>query len=172
MNSTDKIINTNQQLQQQQQNPNLQTADGKTLPIPKDSSQVVDVADTSTSLTFQSGNLNQVMTMPSTLSQKLTILTKTFLPLMEKAMIDLLGQSDYYQREECTAQVNMQDNGFLVTGKVVYGVQMFIGVDVEEQAIRKDSVFIYNTISVIPNFNITHCVVDVGEGKVTVEFYY
>jgi hypothetical protein len=121
-------------------------------------------------IVFKQGNLNQLSSIPQAITQKVTLVTNTLIPLVEKALIELLGASSMYERTSATTSTSLENNTAQISGTLVYTVTMWIGLEVEYDAIAHDSQYVMNTLAVLQEVKITKCEIDVTEGTLTVSF--
>jgi len=126
-------------------------------------------AEGSASIKFEQGNYNQLQDSVRALVKKPGIISRTFLPLVEKALIELLGTSSSYKRS------NFEFNISLVNGQIkyiitcIYSVDLFIGTDIEKSAVEHDQNYIIETISVVPEIKVRDVKIDTSTGLVRIQ---
>lgn len=126
-------------------------------------------AEGSTSIIFEQGNYGQLQNSVKALVRKPGIISRTFLPLVEKALIELLGTSSSYKR------TNFEFNISLINGQIqyvitcIYSVDLFIGTDIEKSAVEHDQNYIIETISVVPEIKIKDVKIDTSTGLVRIQ---
>ena len=119
-------------------------------------------------VSFKEGNYAQFQALPMTISQKVTALTKTLVPLIEVALIELTGSSSQYNRNSALITPSFDQNGnMLVNFNLVYNVPGYIGVDFEYKDLQDDSSYIYNRITPA-GIKITKCEIDTASGDITI----
>lgn len=148
------------------------------IPKPKDIAQGV-AEDTSlqttplkddgnVSISFESGNLAQLQNSIRDMIKKPGIIERTFLPLVEKALIELLGSSSSYKRTSFIFKVSLLNNIIYYNIEAIYSVDLFIGTDIEQSAVQHDENYIKDTIAVVPNMKIKEVKIDTSTGLVKV----
>ena len=126
-------------------------------------------AEGSASIKFEQGNYSQLQDSVRALVKKPGIISRTFLPLVEKALIELLGTSSSYKRS------NFEFNISLVNGQIkyiitcIYSVDLFIGTDIERSAVEHDQNYIIETISVVPEIKVKDVKIDTSTGLVRIQ---
>jgi len=118
-------------------------------------------------VSFNQGNFNQVMGYPKLVNDKVVSLTRTIVPLIEIALIELLGSNQLYQRQSGQCNLSFQNNQLLISFAFTYIVNNFIGTDIEMEAIQHDSNYILNRIRPT-HANITKCEIDTENGQVII----
>jgi hypothetical protein len=119
-------------------------------------------------VTFESGNFNQVLGYPKLVSDKITSVTQTLVPLIEVALIELLGTNQLYKRQIGQCALSFQNNNLMISFSFVYVVSNFIGTDVDMEALQHDSNYILNRIKPV-GANITKCSIDTTDGQVVIQ---
>lgn len=120
-------------------------------------------------IAFKQGNYNQIMGYPQQISDKLSVFTQTFIPLIEVSLIELLGSNQLYQRESAQCMPSFQNNQMLLSGTLIYSVNNWIGTDIDQTAIAHDSQYVYNRIKP-SGVNITKCEISTEAGTLTIMF--
>jgi hypothetical protein len=118
-------------------------------------------------VSFQNGNFNQVLGYPKIVSDKITSLTQTFVPLIEVALIELLGNNQMYQRETGECVLSFQNNQILISFNFIYVVNNFIGTDIDQAAIAHDANYVLNRIKP-SGANITKCEISTEAGTINI----
>jgi len=141
--------------------------------IPQDNAAVADGSADALGLEnievkFESGNYSQFAMLPVTIGQKVNALTKTLVPLIEVALIELTGSSTQYKRTSALITPSFDQNAnLLVNFNIVYTVPGYIGVDFEYKDLQDDSKYVYDRISPA-GIKITKCEIDTSSGEVTI----
>lgn len=118
-------------------------------------------------LIFDKGNLEQIKALPQTVSSKIEAITKTLIPLIEVALIELLGSSQGYKRLLAQIVPNFNENGVFFDFVIQYNVPGYIGTDFEYSDLQSDSNYIYDRI--LPsNIKINKCEIDTKDGNITI----
>lgn len=148
------------------------------IPQPKDIAQGV-AEDTSlqttplkddgnVNITFEQGNLSQLQSSIRDMIKKPGIIERTFLPLVEKALIELLGSSSSYRRTSFNFNISLINNTILYNIVAIYSVDLFIGTDIEQAAVQHDENYIKDTIAVVPGIKIREIKIDTSTGLVKI----
>ncbi|GEM_PF-2616084 len=119
-------------------------------------------------ITFANGNLNLIQSSLKNLIRKPGLILRTFLPLVEKALIELLGTSSSYKRDSFNFNIITSNNQIVYSIMATYSVDLFIGTDIEAAAVKHDQDYIAGTISVVPGIKIKSVKIDTSTGLVTV----
>jgi hypothetical protein len=146
--------------------------------IPQDSSGIEEGkfdelnAQGNIDISFEAGNFDKLEDLPTLISDKVELINHTFEPLIEKALIELLGSSSMYKRNEGNVQIEQNENGtFMITGNFIYQVSLWIGNDIDQEDISHDANYILNTLKPISDkIKITECAIDCGSGSLTISF--
>ena len=131
--------------------------------------QIQPLVDEGTNeITFANGNLNLIQSSLKNLIRKPGLILRTFLPLVEKALIELLGTSSSYKRDSFNFNIITSNNQIVYSIMATYSVDLFIGTDIEAAAVKHDQDYIAGTISVVPGIKIKSVKIDTATGLVTV----
>lgn len=126
----------------------------------------VDVA--TDDIVFESGNLEELQTYSSAVLDKYNYILRTFLPIVEIALIELYGDSNKYNRKALDMSFNKEtlQTEILAT----YVVKNIIGVDIDVNLIASDANYIMTRITPVlrENCKITECKIDCSNGNITV----
>ena len=154
-----------------QGNP-LQIADGTDTQVAQDSSLQFDAINPEgqASISFESGNFNQLAQMPQQIMTKIATIQKTIMPLAEVALIELLGNNKAFKGESFNAVFNMLDNTPKFECNATYSVELFIGTDIEQADIQHDAKYILDRLQAVPNVQWNRCEIDCTDGKVNLGF--
>jgi hypothetical protein len=114
------------------------------------------------------GNLNTIQGSLKTLLRKPALVTRTFLPLVEKALIELLGNSSSYIRDSFVYNITVSNNQIVYDVSMTYSVSLFIGTDIDKAAVAHDQKYIADTISVVPGIRIKNVAIDTSTGLVSI----
>lgn len=125
-----------------------------------------------TSIKFETGNFDKIQTLTIPLSKKLTLIEKTIIPIIEVALIELLGNNSLYKAKNFTATAELNTKGQAkVNVNCVYFIEKFIGTDVNKQSIMHDAKYILDRVnSLIQNIFWNKCEIDCSQGLVTIDF--
>lgn len=131
--------------------------------------QIQPLVDEGTNeITFANGNLNLIQSSLKNLIRKPGLILRTFLPLVEKALIELLGTSSSYKRDSFNFNIVTSNNQIVYSIMATYSVDLFIGTDIDAAAVKHDQDYIAGTISVVPGIKIKSVKIDTATGLVTV----
>lgn len=150
----------------------LQLADGTDTQVAQDSSLQFDAINPEgeASISFESGNFNQLTQMPQQIMTKIATIQRTIMPLAEVALIELLGNNKAFKGESFNAVFNMLDNTPKFECNATYSVELFIGTDIEQADIQHDAKYILDRLKAVPNVQWNQCSIDCTDGKVTLGF--
>lgn len=151
----------------------LELADGTDSDVALDSSLQYDAinAEGDAQISFQNGNFGQLTALPQKAGEKINTIQKTIVPLVEVALIELLGNNKAYKEMSFNSNFTVSDNNepqFEV--HMTYGVELFIGTDIAQEDIAQDAKYILDRVSVVPNVNWTKCEIDCTSGEVNIDF--
>lgn len=119
-------------------------------------------------IVFEKGNLGLLQSSLKTLLKKPGTITRTLLPLIEKALIELLGTSSAYRRTSFMYNIAVSNNQIIYNINAQYEVDLFIGTDIARDAVEKDQNYIKNTIAVVPGLRLLNVKIDTSCGLVTI----
>lgn len=150
----------------------LQLADGTDTQVAQDSSLQFDAINPEgeASISFESGNFNQLTQMPQQIMTKIATIQRTIMPLAEVALIELLGNNKAFKGESFNAVFNMLDNTPKFECNATYSVELFIGTDIEQADIQHDAKYILDRLQAVPNVQWNQCSIDCTDGKVRLGF--
>ena len=150
----------------------LMVADGTDTQVAQDSSLQFDAINPEgqASISFESGNFNQLAQMPQQIMTKIATIQKTIMPLAEVALIELLGNNKAFKGESFNAVFNMLDNTPKFECNATYSVELFIGTDIEQADIQHDAKYILDRLQAVPNVQWNTCSIDCTSGKVNLGF--
>ncbi len=153
----------------------LQLADGTDTEIKRDSNPVEQSApdevpppEGEIDIKFERGNFDQLEGSAQEYAQLLQNVEQTFVPLVEKALIELLGNNQAYRRVEFTGVPVLNGNQLKIDVDMKYHVDLMIGTDVDPQAVKHDTDYIINTIKPTPNMTIRNCQIDTQSGDISI----
>lgn len=141
--------------------------------IPQDSQAIANGSADALGLenievSFENGNYKIFESLPNVVSQKVAALCKTFIPLVEVALIELTGSSTQYKRTSALITPSFdQDSNLSVSFSLIYTVSGYIGIDFEYQDLQNDSQYIYDRIKP-SGIKITKCEIDTSNGEITI----
>jgi hypothetical protein len=154
----------------------LQLADGTDTEIQRDSTSVetndidrdVPPPEGEINIEFEKGNFTQLEGSVQDYSKLIQTVENTFVPLCEKALIELLGNSQSYRRVEFTGVPNLNGNNLKVDVDLKYHVDLMIGTDVDPQAVKHDQDYILDTIKPTPNLMVRNIKIDTQTGDISI----
>lgn len=115
---------------------------------------------------FQQSNISQIEQQYNNIADKIDIVKRTLIPLVDKAFIELIGNNKAAQKQ--VFNVTIGENGLLDV-QLVYLVQEFIVQDIQPQYVQSDETYIKNTLSVMQNVTFRTIKIDTTSGKVTIQ---
>ena len=121
---------------------------------------------------FKEGNFDFFKSTPQILQQKNDVVNRTIIPLIEKALIELLGSSNSYARKSFISAVSFNEKQPIYNIDITYFTELWIGQDVEYEYIIKDANYVLETIKVVPNVDWRKCEIDTAEGELRVAFTF
>ncbi len=129
----------------------------------------MDLKD-SIKLSYEIGNFDLLDSVQANLSSKIKTIKQTVIPLIEKGLIELLGNSSAFKRREGNVKLEMKGTSFVASVALVYFVELWVGEDVDYNFILKDATYILNQIKGIPKISISKCEIDTSVGELRVVF--
>lgn len=115
---------------------------------------------------FQQSNISQIEQQYNNIADKIDIVKRTLIPLVDKAFIELIGNNKAAQKQ--VFNVTIGENGLLDV-QLVYLVQEFIVQDIQPQYVQSDETYIRNTLSVMKNVTFRTIKIDTTSGKVAIQ---
>lgn len=115
---------------------------------------------------FQQSNISQIEQQYNNIADKIDIVKRTLIPLVDKAFIELIGNNKAAQKQ--VFNVTIGENGLLDV-QLVYLVQEFIVQDIQPQYVQSDETYIRNTLSVMQNVTFRTIKIDTTSGKVNIQ---
>lgn len=128
----------------------------------------VDQDEENYEVTFEKGNWDLFTQSAQQYSQKVTIIRQMLVPLVEKALIELLETSGAYDRTSFVSSAFFQNNDFRVVAELHYTVDLWLGEGFQPDAIAQDQGYIYQTISAVPGIQIESVKIDTSKGDVQI----
>lgn len=150
---------------------NLTLNDGTQTHIATDSTDQLGEIDQDTDnyeVKFDKGNWDLFTQSAQQYSQKVTVVRQTLVPLVEKALIELLETSGAYDRTSFVTSAVFQNNEFKIIVEMHYTVDLWLGDGFLPEAVQQDQGYIYQTISVIPGIQIESINIDTSKGDLQV----
>ena len=150
---------------------NLTLNDGTQTHIAVDSEDQVGEIDQDSDnyeVTFEKGNWDLFTQSAQQYSQKVTTIRQTLVPLVEKALIELLETSGAYDRTSFVSSAYFQNDEFRVVAEMHYTIDLWLGEGFQQDAINQDKGYIYQTISVIPGIQIDSVNIDTSKGDLQI----
>lgn len=118
-------------------------------------------------ISFENGNYNNMITLPNQIAERIKLLRQTFIPLIEVALIELLGTSQLYRRYKGDIFPSFDVNKINIDFDFEYFCSSYIGTDFEYEDLMHDSKYILDRISPA-GANITKCEIDSSNGIITI----
>lgn len=149
----------------------LTLADGTQTHIATDSEDQigdVDQDQENFEVNFEKGNWNAFTMSAQLYSSKVTLVRQTFIPMVEKALIELLENSGTYDRSSFEVSASYQDNDFKVIVELHYQVDLWLGTEFEPEWIQHDQGYIFQTLSQISNIQIDSINIDTSKGDLQI----
>lgn len=150
----------------------LELNDGTSSDIARDSSLQYNAIDTDGDaiISFKYGNFDNISQLPQNINKKILLVTKTIMPLLEAALIELLGNSKSYKGEEFNAAINFNDNNPIINVNATYKIDNWIGIDIDRNDIAQDANYILNRLKVVQGVNWNECSIDCSSGIFKLSF--
>lgn len=152
---------------------NLELADGTNENVAIDSSLQYDAINPegNAQINFMNGNYSQLAAIPQKVSTKIATIQKTIIPLVEVALIELLGNNKAYKETSFNSVYTVDTNNEpKFECQMVYTVELFIGTDIDQEDIAEDAKYILDRVSVVPGVQWTKCEIDCTSGNVNINF--
>lgn len=150
---------------------NLTLNDGTQTHVAVDSEDQVgevDQDEENYEVTFEKGNWDLFTQSAQQYSQKVTTIRQMLVPLVEKALIELLETSGAYDRTSFVSSAFFQNNDFRVVAELHYTVDLWLGEGFQPDAVAQDQGYIYQTISAVPGIQIESVKIDTSKGDVQI----
>lgn len=128
----------------------------------------VDQDEENYEVTFEKGNWDLFTQSAQQYSQKVTTIRQMLVPLVEKALIELLETSGAYDRTSFISSAFFQNNDFRVVAELHYTVDLWLGEGFQPDAVAQDQGYIYQTISAVPGIQIESVKIDTSKGDVQI----
>lgn len=117
---------------------------------------------------FGEGNFNEFSETAKEYSQSVTSVIHTLVPLCEKALIELFGNSSSYKRELFDAKTSVNNDTTSIDVNLRYKATNWIGNDIPYAAIQADKQHVINTISVVPGITVKQVNIDTNTGNLDI----
>lgn len=150
--------------------PTLQLADGTDTQIAQDTSDQTIIPNKTVKFKFEDGNFEEFDDLSKVINVKVQTIRQTILPLLEVALIELLGNDLNIKYDSFSSVFNMKNNNPIFSVDVKVSTKDWIGTDVSKEAVKKDADYIIDRLKVIPNVNWKHCIIDTKDGSLTLSF--
>lgn len=116
---------------------------------------------------FPEGNLDSwIVAIQQYLPQAIATITGKIVPLVEGALVALLGEGTAFSRESAT----VQSTGQSIQGLLQYSTAAFRVKDVAQEAVANDEAYINSTITTLPGVKFFPSKIDTEKGTVQVQF--
>lgn len=150
----------------------LTTADGTDTGIARDSALQADAIspDGEASISFESGNWNQFSNITNDLNQKITTVQKTIMPLIEVALIELLGNNKAYTGTKFNSTMSMVNEHPSISCSIEYKVENWIGTDIKQEDIMHDAKYVLDRINIVEGVQYNQCEINCTEGTLSISF--
>lgn len=117
---------------------------------------------------FEQGNYQTVVGLPKVTADKTAQLTQTFVPLVEVALVELLGSTQMYKRQLAQITPSFDQQGKIALEFVFqYVVQSWIGSDIDLEAIQHDANYVLEKAAPV-KAKISKCEIDTGAGTLVI----
>ena len=143
--------------------------------VPQDSSGITsdqfDALDPvgNAEIKFNQGNYQTIQGLPQVTADKTAQLVQTFVPLVEVALIELLGSNSMYTRTLGQCQPGFDEKGQInIEFTFQYTIEQFIGQDIPLEAIKHDATYILEKIKPC-KANVTKCEISTTNGVLTIQ---
>ena len=116
---------------------------------------------------FDQGNYQQIAGLPKVTADKIAQLMQTFVPLVEVALIELLGSNVMYKRTLGQCMPAFDNQGKLsIEFTFQYVIEQWIGTDIQYDAIQHDANYVLEKVKPV-KANISKCEIDCTNGQLT-----
>ena len=150
--------------------PTLQLIDGTDTQIAQDSNDQSSILTKTVKFNFENGNFEDFDKLSKVISNKVQTIRQTILPLVEVALIELLGNDLNVKYESFNSIFSQKNNNPTFSVELKVSTKEWIGTDVSQEAVKKDADYIINRLKVVPNVNWKHCIIDTQDGSLTLSF--
>lgn len=150
----------------------LTLADGSDTGVSVDSAAQADALDPDgfAEIKFEQGNWDSFAQIPNQVSQKTLLVTKTIIPLIDVALIELLGNNKEYERTSFESTFDLASGTPLFSATVKYTIEKWLGNDIKEEYIQQDAQYALNRINVLQGVKFSQCKIDTNDGTLTIAF--
>lgn len=146
----------------------LELADGTEAPV-ADSSEVNAVkTESPLSIAFKEGNYADFVKLGQRFTQGCLMVSNTLIPLIEAALIELLGNTSAYQRQKATVTPKLVGLAPMFSFELEYRVSFWIGTDIPKDAVLKDATYVLDKISALKTAKIEECKIDTATGTLSI----
>lgn len=154
------------------QSDTLTLADGSDTGVSVDSGAQADALDPNgfAEIDFVQGNYKDFESIPQILSEKVMLVTKTILPLIDVALIELLGNNKEYERTLFQSNFTMAGNTPTFTVSTKYTIEKWLGNDIQQDYIQQDANYVLQRINVLQGVQFTQCKIDTNDGSLAISF--
>jgi len=147
----------------------LELSDGTESSI-ADSSEVNAIKTTDPIvIKFETGNYDGFIDLGQRFSQGILTITNTLVPLIEAGLIELLGNSSAYTRIDGTINSKIVGTTPIFDFSFQYKVSLWIGSDIQKEAVLEDATYVYTKINIITNTKFKECKIDTATGLLSIE---
>lgn len=142
----------------------LELDDGTEAPV-ADSSEVNAVkTENPLSIAFEEGNYADFVKLGQKFTNGCLLVSNTLIPLIEAALIELLGNTSAYQRQSATITPKLIGLSPVFSFSLDYRVSFWIGTDIPKDAVLKDATYVLDKVSAIKSAKIEECKIDTATG--------
>jgi hypothetical protein len=170
--------NSNGDLTPQTQSPDkppigkeLELADGTSTKIAQDSQVAIDAIDPygQNDIGFEKGNYLEIAETSRKIQEKLQILNQTIIPLIMKALIELLGSNAVFHGSNFLGNI-ITDPKVQISAQIQYQCNLWIGIDIDKEMIMKDANYLLATLEPVRQMGVvvTKCAISVDDGTATI----
>lgn len=139
----------------------LQLADGTGTNIQEQPTQPVTAK-----FKFQSGNYDDL----SNISNTVTTIRQTILPIFTAALIELLGDDTSIKFDTFNASFVSEKGRIDIIVNITVKINKWIRSDVSKEAVNQDAQYVLNQLKVVPNVNWQNCTINTNDGSLNLRF--
>ena len=150
--------------------PTLQLTDGTDTQIAQDVSNQESIPTKTVKFAFEDGNYEEFDDLAKIINVKVQTIRQTILPLLEVALIELLGSDLNLKYNSFNSMFSMKNNNPTFSVDVKLSTKYWIGTDVSQEAVKQDADYILDRLKVVPNVNWKYCIINTQDGSLTLSF--
>ena len=115
---------------------------------------------------FQNGNYDSL----SNISNLVTIIKQTILPIFTAALIELLGDDASIRFDTFNASFITDKGRINILVDITVKINKWIKSDVSKEAVNQDAQYVLNQLKVVPNITWQNCVINTNDGSLNLRF--